>query len=45
MESFIKHQDKEIKYGKAAYERTKQFYDRMIMLENQREDYQQLLER
>ena len=45
MESFIKHQDKAIKYGKAAYERTKQFYDRKIMLENQREDYQQLLER
>ena len=45
MESFTKHHDKAIEYGNAAYERTKKFYDRKIMLENQRKDYQQLLER
>ena len=45
MKSFIEHQDKIIRYGKAAYERTRRFYDRKIMLKNQREDYQQLLER
>lgn len=45
MESFTKHHDKAIEYGNAAYDRTKKFYDRKIMLENQRKDYQQLLER
>ena len=29
--------------GQSAYERTKQYFDRPIMLENQRQDYQQLL--
>lgn len=29
--------------GQSAYERTKQYFDRAIMLENQRQDYQQLL--
>lgn len=31
------------KIGQAAYERTKQYYDRSIMLENQRVDYEKLL--
>lgn len=31
------------KIGQAAYERTKQYYDRPIMLENQRKDYMKLL--
>ncbi len=31
------------KIGKAAYDRTKQYYDRPIMLENQRVDYEKLL--
>ncbi len=29
--------------GQSAYERTRQYFDRPIMLENQRQDYQQLL--
>ena len=29
--------------GQAAYERTKQYYDRPIMLENQKADYEKLL--
>ena len=31
------------KIGQAAYERTKQYYDRPIMLENLREDYVKVL--
>ena len=31
------------KMGRAAYERTKKFFDRTIMLENQRLDYMKLL--
>lgn len=29
--------------GQAAYKRTKKYYDRPIMLENQRRDYEKLL--
>ena len=32
------------KIGEAAYERTKTYFDRQIMLENQRKDYEKLLE-
>ena len=31
------------KIGQAAYERTRRYYDRHIMLENQREDYEKIL--
>lgn len=31
------------KIGQAAYERTRKFYDRKIMLENQREDYEKIM--
>lgn len=44
MESFIKDKNKAIKYGKAAYNRTLSLYERSIMLENQRKDYERLLE-
>ena len=43
MESFIKDKNKAIKYGKAAYKRTKSLYKRSIMLEYQRKDYETLL--
>lgn len=33
------------KIGQAAYERTKQYYDRTIMLENQKEDYEEIFNR
>lgn len=45
MRSFVEHPDKAIVYGKAAYERTKKLYDRQVMLEYQRKDYQRLLGR
>lgn len=45
MQNLVDHQDKAVKYGEAAYERTKRLYDRPVMLEYQRKGYQQLLER
>lgn len=44
MEMLITNREYAQKIGLAAYERTKRFYDRPIMLENQRVDYQRLLE-
>lgn len=43
MKKLIIDRDHTQKIGQAAYERTKEFYDRPIMLENQRVDYMRLL--
>ena len=44
MKKLIADREYSKKIGQAAYERTKQFYDRKIMLENQRIDYKLLIE-
>lgn len=44
MRMLISHQDRGIEIGRAAYKRTKQYYDRSIMLENQMLDYRTILE-
>lgn len=44
MKRLVMDRESAQKIGHAAYERTKRFYDRQIMLENQRRDYQKLLE-
>lgn len=43
MKKLITDREYSKKIGQAAYERTKQYYDRPIMLENQRQDYCKLL--
>ena len=43
MRMLISDQDKSAEIGRAAYERTKRYFNRAIMLENQRVDYEQLL--
>ena len=43
MKKLITDREYSKKIGQAAYERTKQYYDRRIMLENQRRDYCRLL--
>lgn len=43
MAELINDRDKCNKIGQAAYERTKKYYDRSVMLENQRIDYMNLL--
>ena len=43
MEMLISDPERTKEIGQAAYERTKQYYDRPIMLENQRVDYEELL--
>ena len=43
MKKLITDREYAQKIGQAAYERTKQYYDRPIMLENQRADYENLL--
>lgn len=45
MEKLIANKENAQKMGQAAYERTKRLYNRPIMLENQRVDYQRLLEK
>lgn len=45
MEKLIANKENARKMGQAAYERTKRLYNRPIMLENQRVDYQRLLEK
>lgn len=44
MKKLITDREYSKKIGQAAYERTKQYYDRPIMLENQKSDYRTLLE-
>lgn len=44
MKKLITDREYSQKIGQAAYERTKQYYDRPIMLENQKADYEELLE-
>lgn len=44
MKKLINDREYTQKIGQAANERTKQYYDRLIMLENQREDYIKLLD-
>lgn len=44
MRMLISHQEIGIEIGRAAYKRTKQYYDRSIMLENQMLDYRTILE-
>ena len=43
MKKLVTDREYSQKIGLAAYERTKQYYDRPIMLENQRVDYEKLL--
>lgn len=43
MKKLITDREYSQKIGQAAYERTKRYYDRPIMLENQRQDYCRLL--
>ena len=43
MKKLITDREYAQKIGQAAYKRTKQYYDRPIMLENQRADYENLL--
>lgn len=43
MKKLITDREYSKKIGQAAYERTKQYYDRPIMLENQKADYEELL--
>ncbi len=43
MKKLIADREYAQKIGQAAYKRTKQYYDRPIMLENQRADYENLL--
>ena len=43
MKKLIADKEYSQKIGQAAYERTKQYYDRPIMLKNQRADYEELL--
>lgn len=43
MKKLITDREYSKKIGQAAYERTKQYYDRPIMLENQRKDYIKVL--
>lgn len=43
MKKLITDREYSKKIGHAAYERTKQYYDRPIMLENQKADYEELL--
>lgn len=43
MKKLITNREYSKKIGLAAYERTKQYYDRQIMLENQKADYEELL--
>ena len=43
MKKLITDREYSQKIGQAAYERTKQYYDRPIMLENQKADYEKLL--
>lgn len=43
MKKLITDREYSQKIGQAAYERTKKYYDRPIMLENQRVDYEKLL--
>lgn len=43
MKKLITDREYSKKIGQAAYERTKQYYDRSIMLENQKADYEELL--
>ena len=43
MKILITDRDYSQKIGQAAYERTRRYYDRRIMLENQREDYEKIL--
>lgn len=45
MKKLITDREYSKKIGRAAYERTKQYYDRPIMLENQKADYEELLSR
>lgn len=45
MKKLIADKEYSQKIGQAAYERTKRYYDRPIMLENQRKDYCKLLRR
>lgn len=45
MKDFAHHPDKVKRFGEAAYQRTRQMYDRSIMLEYQLKDYKKLLER
>lgn len=44
MKKLITNREYSKKIGLAAYERTKQYYDRQIMLENQKADYEELIE-
>lgn len=44
MTTLLYDREKCVALGKAAYERTKKYYDRMIMLENQKKDYENLLQ-
>ena len=43
MKKLVTDREYSQKIGLAAYERTKQYYDRPIMLENQKADYEELL--
>lgn len=43
MKKLITDREYSQKIGQAAYERTKRYYDRPIMLENQRKDYIKVL--
>ena len=43
MLELVENRAKAAEFGNAAYERTKKYYDRPIMLENQRKDYETLL--
>ena len=43
MKAFLKEPEQATMLGKAAYQRTKERYNRSVMLEYQREDYKQLL--
>ena len=43
MTKLISDRDQSARISRAAYERTKKYYDRPIMLENQRADYEELL--
>lgn len=43
MLELVENRAKAAEFGNAAYERTKKYYDRLIMLENQRKDYETLL--
>lgn len=45
MKLLVENPDRAREIGQAAYERTKQLYDRPIMLENQRLDYEKLIRR